>query len=219
MERQGSFYEVDLPGEFGTVERQRTIQYNEEVGVREFRSAISFVRNRDARVLWWQDDETDDIKENLQRILSRVDKKGIARTNGKRYCTRGLERFVDPSTSCEDDRKIAEEAVFDEQNMQRNSRAFDDLSIAAVYVRSTKRSERQALRRGREDAMTAASIFEKDTSEYSLFRSGSLSAPSTSREARVPERSSSLSTANKKLASSRRPISFRRKKPSVPPMA
>lgn len=223
LERQGSFYDVELPGDSVTVERQRTIQYNEEVGVREFQSAISIVKNRDPRVLWWQNDETDDIKDNLQRILARVDKKGIARTNGKRYCTRGLERFVDPSTCCEDDRKVAEGAVFLEQNMQRTSNTFDDLSIAAVYVRSTKRSERQALRRGCEDAKTAASILGEGAAENSLFRnafsSRSLPSPSTSRATRAPKRSSSSSSAPQKPTSFRKPVSFRRKKQSVPSMA
>ena len=219
LERQGSFYEVDLPGYSGTVERQRTIRYNEEVGVREFQSAISFIKNRDPRILWWQTDETDDIKDNLQRILARVDKNGIARTNGKRYCTRGLERFVDPSTCCEDDRKVAEGAVFLEQNMQRTSRTYDDLSIAAVYVRSTKRSERQALRWGLQDAVTAASILGEGAFENSLFRnavsSGSLPSPSTPRKTRVPKRSSSLSSTAKKPSSFRKPVSFCQKNKST----
>ena len=212
--RQGSFHDVHLPGHLGTVERQRTIMFNEQVYVRQFRSSLSLAKN-DPHVLWWQDDEHALIKENLQKLVCRVDKNGVARRSGKKYCTRGLERFLDPDTDYEGERLAAEDDVLHEQSMQRDSRTFDDLSIAAVYVRSTKASLRRALRYGYEDAMVAASILKEDvgSSSSSLFRtslsSGDLDV-SKGRSAllkaphKLPKRSVSFSSLSGRAAAFRR---------------
>lgn len=204
--RLGSFYSVHLPGRLETVKRQRTIRFNEQVYVRQFRSSLSLAKY-DLRVLWWQDDEHALIKDNLQRLVSRVDQHGVARTSGKKYCTRGLERFIDPDTDYDEERLAAEEAVLHEQSMQGNSRTFDDLSIAAVYVRATKTCLRHALRKGYEDAMVAASILEEDIGlSSSLFRtslsSGDLEVSkgrsSSLKTSKLPKRSVSFSSFSRR---------------------
>lgn len=210
--RQGSFYFVHLPGRLETVKRQRTIIFNEQVYVRQFRSSLSLAKY-DPRVLWWQEDEHALIKDNLQRLVSRVDQHGVARTSGKKYCTRGLERFLDPDTDYEGERLAAEDALLHEQAMQANSRTFDDLSLAAVYVRATKTCLRRALRKGYEDAMVAAAIIEEDSGlSSSSFRtslsSGDLEV-SKGRSAwlkssKLPKRSVSFSSFSRRAGPLRR---------------
>lgn len=212
--KRGSFHIVHLPEGLGTIKRQRSIRFNEQVSVREVRSSKSLVRDN-PKVLWWSHDETDSIKENLQRLLLRVDRHGVARSNGRRYCTRGLERFLDPD-GCEDDRTEAEKAVFREQSHQRDCGTFDDLRIAAVYFPSTRTSLRRAAHRGSDDALAAQSILSENNEEsiakkpfktarssgslnLSISSSGGQSPPPSL----VPKRTSSFSVFKRRSRSLR----------------
>ena len=186
---QGSSYKVYLPAGLRSIKRQRSIQFNDEVSVREVRSSKSLV-NDNPRVLWWQDDEHESIKDNLQRLLSRVNRWGVSRTNGRKYCTRGLERFLTPD-DWESDRIEAEDAVIREQAHQRDIGTFDDLRIAAVYFRSTRTSLQRATRRGCEDALLANSILKEESSCFrTSTSSGSLNVSiGLSGVSRLPARS------------------------------
>jgi len=157
--KRSGIYRVHLPKGLKSVKRQRSIRFNDEVSVREVRSLRSLV-NDNIRILWWQDDEHACIKENLQRLLSRVNSKGVSRSNGRKYCTRGLERFMDTQRDWEANRLEAEEAVLCEQSLQHERGTFDDLRIAAAYFRSTQISQQEAADMGIEDAFVARSILE-----------------------------------------------------------
>jgi len=184
--------------------------------------------------LWWQDDEHASIKENLQRILARVDKYGVAKTNGRRYCVRGLENFLDPN-DCELDRAEAEEAVLLEQDNQRESGTYDDMRIASVYFRFTRTSLQRARKKALEDAINADSIHNEETSKLrnslssgSLNRSLGLPAMASSPvpSALLPRRSASFSVLSTKSSSSKmkrmkpkRSQSFQQQSPVLPYMA
>jgi hypothetical protein len=227
---RGSSYKVYLPGGRRPVKRQRSIRFNDEVSVREVRSSKSLV-NDNPRILWWQDDEHASIKENLQRLLSRVTRWGVARTNGRKYCTRGLERFLDPD-DWETDRTEAEDAVIREQSHQRDIGTFDDLRIAAVYFRSTRTSLQRATRRGSEDALLAKLILKEGSSPFrTSISSGSLNmsiglsgvSPSPARSV-LPHRSSSFSVLPRRSTSFQhdpepRSQSFHRHRSTMPSMA
>lgn len=188
--REGKTMKVYLPGGV-CVKRQRSIHFHEEVFVREFRPCLSLANN-DPRVLWWQDDEHDSIKENLQRLINRVNRHGVSRTNGRKYCVRGLERFLDPDDVRDADRKEAEEAVLHEQSFQNECGNFDDLRIASVYFRSTRSSMLRATRRGLEDALIAHSLHETEPSPFrTSMSSGSLNG--SIGLSQLPKRPSSFS--------------------------
>jgi len=173
--KRGKIYKVYLPGHRGHVKRQRSIRFNDDVCVREVRSSLSLCKN-DHQVLWWQEDEQASIKVNLQRLLSRVDRQGVSKTNGRRYCTRGLERFLD-TEDWEIDRIAAEDAVLNEQSLQREDGMFDDSRISAVYVQHTQISLQRATSRGREDADIAESVYKAGASKLCRSASsGSLNA-------------------------------------------
>lgn len=172
--KQEDFFKVYLPGK-NFVKRQRTIYFHDGVHVREVRSSLSLCKG-ERRLLWWQDDEQAAIKENLQRLLARVNNKGVSAKNGRRYCTRGLERFLEGKNDWEADRSEAEQAVFCEQTHQREMGTFDDMRIAAVYFRRTRNSMKRASDRGIEDAIVAQPIRREGKDLRSTASTGTLNA-------------------------------------------
>lgn len=222
--KRGEFYKVHLPGKTGFVKRQRTIHFHDGVHVREVRSSLSLCKG-EHRVLWWQDDEHAAIKENLQRLLARVNSKGVSKKNGRKYCTRGLERFLETKSDCEADRTEAEEAVFREQTHQRETGTFDEMRIAAVYFRRTRNSMKRASSRGIEDAAVALPIMTdgKDlrfsASTGSLNASIGMSPPNPKQTRRsslsmLPRRGS-LSFLRKPEERLKKSNSFRQTRPEV----
>ena len=168
--------------------RKRTIHFNEAVSVREIRSSLSLCKG-DHRILWLQDDEYASIKEHLHWLLSQVNSKGVSKTNGRKYCTRGLERLLNAKKDRKVDRMEAEEAVFREQTKQRLSGAFDDSRIAAAYLRRTRASVRRASDRGTEDAAVALPILHEGK-EPTKPRSSSANAGSGNASTSTPSSSS-----------------------------
>jgi len=225
--RRGKVYKVYLPGHRGHVKRQRSIRFNDDVSVREVRSSLSLCKN-DHQVLWWQEDEQASIKVNLQRLLSRVDRQGVSKKNGRRYCTRGLERFLD-TEDWEIDRIAAEDAVLNEQSLQREDGMFDDSRISAAYVQYTQISRQRATSRGLEDADIAESVYKagaaklcRSASSGSLNASIGLSpAPGQSRPL-LRKKSKSFSVLPRRSPRDaepqrqrRRSLSFRQSRPVV----
>jgi len=205
--KRGDSYKVYLPGNDTYTRRKRTIQFNDGVHIREVRSSLSLCKG-EHRLLWWQEDEHASIKENLARLLSRVNSKGVSKTNGRRYCTRGLERFLDKKNECDVDRKESKEAVYYEQNRQREMGTFDDLRIASVYFRRTRASIQRASSRGIEDTIAALPLDKgKDPSKRrSSTGTGSLNASIGMTPSKPKSRRSSLS-----MLPRRGSLSFRRK--------
>jgi len=206
--KRGESYKVYLPGNAGCIRRKRTIQFNDGVHIREVRSSLSLCKG-EHRLLWWQDDEHASIKENLLRLLSRVNSKGVSKTNGRRYCTRGLERFLDTKHDWDADRAEAEKAVYREQTHQREMGTFDDLRIAAVYFRRTRASMQRASSRGIEDAIVALPILNEGkvpSKMHSSTSMGSLNASIGMSPSNPKPRRSSLS-----MLPRRGSLSFRRK--------
>eukprot|EP00536_Pseudo-nitzschia_multiseries_P002398 jgi/Psemu1/5429/gm1.5429_g len=152
----GSVIEVRLPGQTELVRKHRVIHFNEEVTVREVRSAKSLINN-DRFPLWFQCEEQAEIKNNIYKVLSHVDDTGISHTTGRRYCTRGLERFMKPE-ECYLPRSRAADAVFLEQFVQKEHGTFDSELLAKVYRQSTRKSRRVAAQRGISDATVAQTI-------------------------------------------------------------
>jgi len=167
----GESFLICLPGSPEVLtKRTSTIRFSEGVHVREVRSSFDLCKG-EIRPLWWQEDEYSAIKENLQRLVRQVNRKGENKTNGRKYCTRGLERFVDPTYNKDANRVAAERAVLYEQNRQREIGTFDELRIAAFYFGKTRASSKRAVNRGADDAIMALRIFNdgKDRSKRRSF--------------------------------------------------
>lgn len=137
--------------------RQRSIRFAADVSIRKIRTSLSLCYFQ-SQILWWQDDEIATIKDKLRGLLSQVDLQGVSCSNGKRYCIRGLEHYLEEDDR-EADRITAEDAVLEEQSLQRQENQIDELRISEAYRCCTKNSVLLASCRGRRDAATARSIY------------------------------------------------------------
>ena len=160
----------------GTKRERQTLRFNEVVSVRKVRSSRSLIHN-ECTSLWWTDEELDHIKRNLQKIADKVDKRGVSRTNGRKYCIRGLERFLGLDDA-EDDRDEATESVLREQYRQRHCGYSDPISIAALYSSIAKKCSIRATCRGSKDAAVARSFRkdERNSLDVSITSNGSFNS-------------------------------------------
>jgi len=137
--------------------RQRSIRFAADVRIRKIRTSLSLCYFQ-SQILWWQDEEISTIKDKLRGLLSQVDFQGISSSNGKRYCIRGLEHYL-VENDREADRSAAEDAVLEEQSLQREEHQIDELRISEAYRCCTQNNVLMASCRGRKDAATARSIY------------------------------------------------------------
>jgi len=131
----------------GAKRERQTLRFDEVVSIREVQSCSSLIHNEHTS-LWWTAEELNHIRRNLQKIVYTVNSRGISRTNGQKYCIRGLERFLDSRN----DRNEAKEFVLREQAHQRLYGYFDPMPIAAMYGRIARKSSIRATFRGSKDA-------------------------------------------------------------------
>ena len=153
-------YEVLLPGHRIPVQRRRSITFDNEVNVQKV-EAVKFLATNGPQSLWFQENEYETIKIKTLALLDRVDHSSGA-VDGKKYCTRGLEKFMTPEAT-EVKKHQAWDSVLNEQYLQRKDGEFDEETLANIYRYSTKRSQSEASRRANEDA-EAAEAYQKSTS-------------------------------------------------------
>jgi len=149
-----------LPGRRDPIIRQRSIQFHEEVSVREVRPAKSIVKNKKnddtdpTSILWFQQNELDKIRSKTYKLIDHI---SANKENGKQYCTRGLEKLMFPR-ECIVKRQQAQDVVLVEQYLQCGHGIYDEQRIADAYKQSTNDSKFQALQRGKKDSIVAESI-------------------------------------------------------------
>merc|ERR1719359_1583831 len=107
--------------------------------------------------LWFQNDEYAKIKRKTRALLDKVDRE-TGLVNGKKYCIRGLEGYMQPSHQREATRYSAWDSVLLEQEMQRSKNKFCDESMSKLYKQTTTRSILEAARRANLDAEEVASF-------------------------------------------------------------
>merc|ERR1719148_44175 len=140
--------EILLPGRSDLIKRRRSIVFDNDVDVQKI-EPIKFL----AHELWFQENEYNSIKIKTLALLDRVDpNSGVL--NGKKYCTRGLEKFMTPEAT-EVKKHQAWDSVLNEQFLQRKDGEFDEESVANIYMYSTKRSRKQAFQRASLDAVAS----------------------------------------------------------------
>lgn len=92
MERRSSCDStVSLSDSFNSVSSVRSCSFREEPEIRHVQSATSMIDNPSD--LWFQKEDFENFREKTRRILSNVDSNGRGK-NGKKYCTRGLEKYM-----------------------------------------------------------------------------------------------------------------------------
>merc|ERR1711865_310201 len=153
--RRASADEVSLPGrpKHETVRRRRSITFDNDVDVQKIEPIKSLAGKDGSKSLWFQENEYESIKTKTLALLDRVDPtSGII--DGKKYCTRGLEKFMTPEAT-EVKKHQAWDSVLNEQFLQRKDGEYDEETLANIYMYSTKRSRKQAFQRASLDAVAS----------------------------------------------------------------
>jgi len=149
--------EVNLPGRRESIKRRRSIQFNEDVNVRKIQPT-SKVKGASKKELWFQDDEYNMIKMKTLDLLQKVDSNGIV--NGKKYCTRGLEKYMECPEKRASEKYQAWDSVLMEQEMQRKLNIYDDESLGRFYKHTSNMSVVEATNRATLDAEEVASFYQ-----------------------------------------------------------
>jgi len=145
----GEKYEILLPGQSKPVERRLSITFNDNVEIQSI-EPIRLLSAGGSQSLWYQENEYETIKLKTLALLDRVDhSSGVV--DGKKYCTRGLEKFMSPEAS-DVKKHQAWDAVLNEQFLQRKDGEFDEETLSNIYMYSTQRSRKEAFRRACLDA-------------------------------------------------------------------
>merc|ERR1711865_935357 len=147
--------EIRVPGRRESIKRRTSITFNEDVNVRNIQ-AISQVQGAVKEELWFQDSEYSQIKKKTKALIDKVDASGTF--DGKKYCTRGLEKYME----CPQQRAMKKyhgwDSVLMEQEMQRNLQIYDDESIGQFYAITAKENVTAATTRAQLDAQEVASM-------------------------------------------------------------
>lgn len=161
----GDEIEVHLPGRREPVLRRRSINFDESVKVRKVKPVKSLTKRPEK--LWVTDDEMDDIRQQIASIVaerSRYDEThdiddSCSSTEVESVDIRGLEKLLSPQRT--QVKKVqAWDTVLNEQFLQKSEGEFDEEAIAAMYGLSTRRSQREAVRRASKDAEEIAEYLE-----------------------------------------------------------
>jgi hypothetical protein len=147
----GETMEVRLPGKRAPVQRRRSITFDDSVSVQQVEPTKSLTDTPEA--LWFQDNEYDFIKKKTVALLGRVSLDGTV--DGKKYCTRGLEKWMTPEIT-QVKKRQAWDNVLNEQYLQRQCGEFDEEQLALMYKYSTARSQVEASKRANQDAEEVA---------------------------------------------------------------
>ncbi len=149
IQTRGETYEILLPGRLSPVERRRSITFDDNMNIKSI-EPIQLLSPSGAQSFWYQDYEYETIKLKTLALLDRVDHtSGVV--DGKKYCMRGLEKFMSPEAT-EVKKHQAWDAVLNEQFLQRKDGEFDEETLANIYKYSTQRSKKEASRRAIRDA-------------------------------------------------------------------
>jgi len=157
--------EIRVPGRRESIKRRRSITFNDDVNVLKIQ-AISKVEGADKNELWFQNNEYIQIKKKTRDLLRKVDSNGAF--NGKKYCTRGLERYMEDPKIRASKQFMGWDSVFMEQEMQRSLQIYDDESIGRFYKQTSCVDVVEATNRANLDAQEVASFYTNKTTRTTL---------------------------------------------------
>jgi hypothetical protein len=99
--------------------------------------------------LWFQKDEMDSIRQKVTALIVKTEN-GALPESGKRYCMRGLERYLDPEATTIK-KNQAWDSVLNEQYLQQREGIVEENHMAYLYKFSALRSQKDANKRASED--------------------------------------------------------------------
>lgn len=150
--------EVKLPGRGKHVKRRRSITFNDNVSVQQIVPAKSL--SDEPERLWFNYEEYVKMKQKNLALVSSVDADGFA--NGRKYCTRGLEKYMMNPIERDGMKYGAWDSVLLEQKHQHEKGVHCAESIAQLYKWVTLKSMEEAVDRARLDAQEVAFIYKKE---------------------------------------------------------
>merc|ERR1712238_215355 len=163
--------EIRVPERRDSIKRRTSITFNEDVNVRKIQ-AISKVKGAVKEELWFQDIEYSQIKKKTKALIEKVDASG--QFDGKKYCTRGLEKYME----CPQKRALKKyngwDSVLMEQEMQRNLQIYDDDAISGFYRQTNQENVTEATTRAQLDAQEVASFYTTDTAAATTIAADSV---------------------------------------------
>jgi hypothetical protein len=143
MDRRNSFNSTtSLSDSFSSACSVKSCTFREDVEVIHIPSVIE-----DPKDLWLQKEDFDNFREKTRRIIRNVDKNGRGK-NGKKYCTRGLEKYM---AHAQESRRNVRKSIL---------KALDEDETASVSGFS-KNSVEEALELAETDARTAGSFYKR----------------------------------------------------------
>jgi len=152
--------EIRVPGRRGSIKRRTSITFNEDVNVRNIQ-AISKVKGAIKQELWFQDVEYSQIKKKTRALIEKVDSTGTF--DGNKYCTRGLEKYMECPQKRASKKYQGWDSVLMEQEMQRNLQIYDDESISGFYKQTAQENVVEATNRAQLDAEEVAAFYTTQT--------------------------------------------------------
>jgi len=173
--------EIRVPGRRESIKRRTSITFNEDVNVRKIQ-AISKVKGAVKQDLWFQDVEYTQIKKKTRALIEKVDASG--QFDGKKYCTRGLEKYMECPQKRASKKYQGWDSVLMEQEMQRNLQIYDDESISGFYKQTAQENVVEATNRAQLDAEEVASFYTTDTSVVATIAGDSAVAAARTRRGR-----------------------------------
>jgi len=152
--------EIRVPGRRESIKRRTSITFDEDINVQKIQ-ALSKVKGAVKQELWFQDIEYTQIKKKIREIIEKVDSTGTF--DGKKYCTRGLEKYME----CPQKRALKKyqgwDSVLMAQEMQRNLQIYDDESLGQFYAKTAHGNVVEATNRAHLDAEEVASFYTTNT--------------------------------------------------------
>jgi hypothetical protein len=146
-ERRGRTIDLFVLGQPNLVRRKNCIVFDEIVRVKNVTPIRELVE--DHLSLYYQVSDYEAIKLKAKKLIYKVENN---LTNGKNYCIRGLEGYLNYQA-----RQLSKldgwDAVLEEQDLQSQHGVFCDERIAEAYIESTIRSKREAEQRAEMDAL------------------------------------------------------------------
>mmetsp|Transcript_37394 Transcript_37394/g.43044 ORF Transcript_37394/g.43044 Transcript_37394/m.43044 type:complete len:402 (+) Transcript_37394:113-1318(+) len=173
--------EIRVPGRRGSIKRRTSITFNEDVNVRNIQ-AISKVKGAVKQELWFQDVEYTQIKKKTRALIQKVDATGTF--DGKKYCTRGLEKYMECPQKRASKKYQGWDSVLMEQEMQRTLHIYDDESISGFYKQTAQENVVEATHRAQLDAQEVAAFY-TTTTATSTTESAAVAATRTRRGRRA----------------------------------
>jgi len=155
--------EIRVPGRRESIQRRTSITFNDVVKVQKIQ-ALSKVQGAVKQELWFQDIEYTHIKQKIRAVIDKVDATSSGQYYDRnKYCTRGLEKYME----CPQKRAFKKyqgwDSVLMEQEMQRNLHIYDDEAIGQFYAKTAQENVVEATNRAQLDAEEVASYSATDT--------------------------------------------------------